>query len=193
VGYGNCGAVTFDQSNYSVRPRMRSLEWWFRQKFTDYDIRSIPASSRGRFSFSWTTGVLRREPAGEEILAVRGREADDWFSKPSYAVIDGSTGSSLASLASRGSDWEILDATGKAIADVIQIPDTTAYCRYVTWVGPHEVCYFTWAQQGWGVSSGELEIEFLAGCNERFDRSLAIALGPLLEEEGRRTSVRRAR
>ena len=77
----------FDQSTYGVKPRQTLLELFLRH-YSVYDIRSVPPTARARFSFSWKTQVLRREPDGPDLYALRPAERHGALRARSYVVID---------------------------------------------------------------------------------------------------------
>jgi hypothetical protein len=179
----------FDDTNYTVRPRMTKLESLFIRKHANYDIQTIPPRSRSRFSFSWTTGVLRQEPSGPALLAVTPARAPGLFTSHAYAIADAATGETLASLVPRGADWEIVDPSGNHIARVLQTQAGSGFARYAAMIGEREACVFRWALNGLTVVSAELEIEFPRD-DTSFDRALAFAIAPILEQQARMTSER---
>jgi len=61
---------------------------------------------------------------------------------------------------------------------------------YAAMVGEHEVCRFKWTLNGLSVASAELEVEFLPVNGVPFDRALALALAPILEQKARLVSER---
>lgn len=180
----------FDDSNYSVRARMTMLESLFIRRYSNYDIRTIPATSRAQFSFSWTTGVLRREPNGPDLLAVAPPRAPGLFMGRQYEVVDAITRENLASLVPRGSDWEIVHPSGSLIARVLQVSATRGFARYNAMIGDDEVCNFKWTLQGLTVKAAELEVEFERDQRAGLDRGLAIVLAPILEQQARLVSER---
>ncbi len=180
-------ASAFDQSTYAVKPRQTLLELFLRH-YSVYDIRSVPPTVRARFSFSWKTHVLRREPDGPDLYAVRPAERHGALRARSYVVIDLATGSPLGTLKPAGSEWEILDAAGTLVARVAAERAGAGFARYVATAGGQAIWRFTWAMQGLSVASAELDVELLPRCDAFADRTLAIALAPLLEHKGRRTS-----
>ena len=60
--------------------------------------------------------------------------------------------------------------------------------RYVVRVGDAEICRFSWHLGSRGALNPELEIEFAPDADGRLDRAVAIALGPLLEQQARLAS-----
>jgi hypothetical protein len=183
-------AAIFDESNYSVRARMTMLESLFIRRYSNYDIRTIPPTSRAQFSFSWTTGVLRREPNGPDLLALEPPRAPGLFMGRQYEVFDAATRENLASFVPRGSDWEIVHPSGSLIARVLQLTATRGFARYNAMIGDEEVCKFKWALQGLTVMAAELEVEFERDPRAGLDRGLAIMLAPILEQQARLVSER---
>jgi hypothetical protein len=180
------GAAEFDYSTYSVRPRRPwhdPLVW----RYTEYDIASIPPMARARFSFSWRTGTIRREPNGPDLLSVRAL-GGGLPGRRSYGVSDSRTGHEIGTLVPVGSDWEARDASRAAVAHVLEIERRAGRAQYVAKNGEREICRFVWGFMGMTVSSAELQIEFLGGADARFSRALAIAIGPILEHRARRSS-----
>lgn len=176
----------FKHSSYSVRPRTGWLAP-FTLRLSEYDITSIPPMSEARYSLSWTTGVIRREPNGPAVLSVRAVRAGR-FGRRSYVVADAQSGSPSGTLVPVGSDWEVRDAWQGVIAHVLETESGVGHARYVAKAGEQEVCRFLWGFAGLTVASAELQIEFLPGAEAQFDKGLAIALGPILEEQARRAS-----
>jgi hypothetical protein len=180
-------ASVFDQSTYTVKPRQTLLELFLRH-YSVYDVNSVPPSARGRFSFSWKTQVVRREPGGPELYALKPAERHGALRARSYAVIDLAAGSAVGTLKPVGSEWEILGAAGVPVVRVVAENAGAGFARYVASAGEQVVCRFTWAMHGLSVASAALDVEFLPGCDAYIDRTLAIALAPLLEHKGRRKS-----
>ena len=83
----------------------------FMRHYSVYDIQSVPATTRARFSFSWKTGVVRREPEGPDIFALGAGERQGVFGGRSYVVTD-ATGATLGTLKPASPEWVILDARG---------------------------------------------------------------------------------
>ena len=77
----------FDQSHYFVKPRVTLVETFMRH-YSEYDIQSVPATTRAQFSFSWKTGVLRRKPHGPDILTLRAGDRPGVFAGQSHVVTD---------------------------------------------------------------------------------------------------------
>ncbi len=180
-------ASVFDQSTYAVKPRQTLLELFLRH-YSVYDIQSVPPSSRARFSFSWKTQVVRREPNGPDLYALRPGERHGLLRARSYLVIDLAGGSPIGTLKPAGAEWEILDATGASVVRVVEERAGAGFARYVASAGDQVLCQYTWAMQGLSVASAALDVEFLPGCDSFVDRAMAIALAPLLEHKGRRKS-----
>lgn len=112
------------------------------RRFIEYTIETIPRSSRAEFSFSWATGVLRREPDGPEILRLEAAEvvqSSASFHQTSYTITAG----------------------GQHVGRLAAVMGTTA-------------------------ASAEVQVEFLPAAEGRLDRTLAIALAPLVEHQVRR-------
>lgn len=180
----------FDDSNYSVRARMTMIESLFIRRHAHYDIRTIPPSSRGQFSFSWTTGALRREPNGPDSLIVAPPQAPGLFTGRSYAVLDAATGAPVATLTPSGADWEIVHPSGGTIARVLRSAAGAGSARYEAMIGDDLVCRFKWALHGLTVASAELEVEFARGQNAALDRAVAMVIAPILEQQARLVSER---
>jgi hypothetical protein len=180
----------FDQSHYFVKPRVTLVETFLRH-YSEYDIQLVPATTRTRFSFSWKTGVLRREPDGPDILALRAGDRHGVFAGRSHVVTDAATGATLGTLQSSRPEWVILDARGTAVARVVEDRSGVGLIGYVATVGEHAVCRFTWAMHGLSVASAGLDVEFLPAAESRLDKALAMALAPVLEHKARRTNARR--
>ena len=186
----SAAATVFDDSSYSVHPRMTLVESLLTRKCSNYEIRTIPPTSRGRFSFSWDTGVVRREPNGPDVLSLEPSRPPGLFSSHPYAVIETGTGGTLASLVPRGADWEIVHPSGDSLARVLRTTGGPGIIGYSGMVGEHEVCRFKWTLNGLSVASAELEVEFLPVSGVPFDRALALALAPILEQKARLASER---
>jgi hypothetical protein len=178
----------FDQSQYFVKPRVTLVETFMRH-YSEYDIQSVPAT-RSRFSFSWNTGVLRREPEGPDILTLRAGDRQGVFGGRSHVVTD-AAGATLGTLQPSRPEWVILDARGTAAARVVEDRSGVGLIGYVATVGEHAVCRFTWAMHGLSVASAGLDVEFLPAAEGRLDKALAMALAPILEHKARRANERR--
>ena len=181
--------TAFDCTSYAVRPRFTLLGMALRQ-FSEYDIQSIPPMSRARFSFAWSTGRLRREPDGPDLLVLTPGDRQGLLRARSYSVIDVATGTPIGTLRPSGPDWEILDRSGMLAARVVDEKAGIGFTSYVALAGDRAVCRFTWSLQGLSVASAGLDVEFLPESDAQFDRALAIALAPILEHRARRVSAR---
>lgn len=175
---------------YSIRPRMTMLESLFIRKHSNYDIQTVPKRSRLQFSFSWTSGILRQEPGGPDLLTITPARPPNLFTSHSYAIADTATGECLANLIPAGADWEIVHPSGDAIARVLRETAGRGFAKYVAMIGQYEACRFTWALHGLSVMSAELEVDCAEDGPARLDRALAIALAPILEQQARMTSER---
>jgi hypothetical protein len=92
----------------------------------------------------------------------------------------------IGKLLPHAADWQIVDADEQPVADAAQ---SSASFQQTTWIisaGGEEWCRLA-AVMGATAASAEVQIEFLPASDGRFDRSLAIALAPLLEERARRS------
>jgi len=178
----------FEKSLYSVRPQSAWLGPWVSRRAT-YHIASIPPTSRSEFSLSWTgeTGIVRREPQGPDILSIAAITSGV-FSGYSLEVRDARSGSTIGALVSVGSDWEVRDATGQAVAHALQTEMRIGRARFVAKAGDQELCRFVWGWTGLTAASAELQIEFLQDVVARFDRGLAIVLGALLDHQARQAN-----
>lgn len=173
----------FDRSTFVIQPRVTFASFLTR-RHGEYDIWAYGDARGGRmdFSFSWATGVIRRKPAGPDVVAVRRRSAG-WLSQ-AYDVIDLSTQALLATLRPDKPDWEVLDSRGEPMAQV-QAEIRIGRHRYVARVAGAEICRFSWHLGSRDALNPELEIEFAPDADGRLDRAVAIALGPLLEQDAR--------
>ena len=183
-------AAAFEDTMYSVRPRMTMLESLFIRKHSNYDIQTVPKRSRLQFSFSWTSGILRQEPGGPDLLTITPARPPNLFTSHSYAIAETATGECLANLLPAGADWEIVHPSGDAIARVLRETAGRGFAKYVAMIEQHEVCRFKWALHGLSVMSAELEVDCAGDGPARLDRALAIALAPILEQQARMTSER---
>ena len=180
----------FDQSNYSIRPR---LSWWnpFVRRCPEYDIASIPPMSSTRSVFSWDTGQLRRTRDGAVLLTIAPPGAPGLFLNRSYAVSDG-TGAPQGTLEPTGdADWTIKFASGDREIVVRRGRTGVGFGRFVASRDERELCRFTWTLEA-TVRSAELELEFLPDADPAL-RTLAMALAPLLELRSRLRSERHNR
>jgi hypothetical protein len=189
VASASAAAGAFDRSTYSVKPGM-SLTSVFRHRSNGYRIDAIPPSAGASFSYSWSSGIVRREADGASILGLRVHE-HRWFQRPTYAVFDGTSNAPLGFLRPDGHDWDALNGAGQRLAQITRTDVAPGFIRYVATVAGVGGCRFTWTPGGLAMPSGELEIDFDAGTEHLFDRAFAIAAGPILEEEARRLMWRR--
>jgi hypothetical protein len=181
------GPTPFDERLYVLRfkPGWRIAGLMLGRSFIEYALQTIPPMSRSEFSFSWATGILRRAPGGQEIFRLHAAERHDLL-KRAYVVSDATTGVVIGRLLPHAADWQIVDAHERPVADAVQ---SSASFQQTTWVvsaGGEEWCRLV-AVMGATAASAEVQIEFLPASDGRFDRSLVIALAPLLEERARRS------
>ena len=176
-------SVAFDQSQYVVRIRNRFVALIVPGQ-TSYDIQTIPPTARARFSFSWVSGTLRREPSGPDVLHIKAAERRELF-KRTYVVTEAATASVLGKLAPSGSDWEILDAYGRVVSTIVQTAASFEREQYMMKIGHEDVCRFTWLNSSI-MATGEFDVEFLPNATAQFDRALAMALAPVLERKARK-------
>jgi len=183
----SAAAARFDESEYSVHPRMTLFESWFTRKCTQFEIRTIPHRTRSWFSFSWGTGALRHEPSTAELLRLRPAKPPGLFLNHTYEVVDPGSGQTIAKFIPRGSDWEIEDAHGNIAARVTRNDGSFDFVKYRAFVGDCEVCRFKWALAGLGTAGAQLEIVFSndAPASTQLDRGLAVAIAPILEQQAR--------
>jgi hypothetical protein len=173
----------FDASHYVLRLRHTFIGMIAGRRFIAYDIQTIPPRSRTQLSFSWATGLMRREPSGPDLLLVQSAERHGLFAR-AYVVTEPASGSVLGKLVPHGSDWDIVDAQGRAVASVVETHAAFDRATYVVTAGNHEVCRLTWI--GGMTIAGEVEIEFLRAADRGIDRALPMALAPVLEDRARR-------
>jgi hypothetical protein len=180
-------AAEFNAPEYRVRLRTHWLMAAFRIGDLDYAItpRQAGAGDQG-FSFSEQDGLLRRQSDGRSVLTVRP-DGNRWSLKTSYAVGDPS-GGVIGILERDGGDWHVLDRFRRPLAEVQEDETRKGYFRYSMRAGGVEVCRFTWAMQGLGVWSAEMDVEFCDAPTGRLDPAYAMALAPILEARARRTS-----
>ena len=181
------GPTPFDQRVYVLRflPGWRLAGLLLGRGFIEYELHTVPPISRSEFSFSWATGILRRTPGGPEIFRLQAAERHDLL-KRSYVVSDAVTGAVIGKLLPHAADWQIVDAGERPIADAVQ---SNASFQQTTWIisaGGEEWCRLV-AVMGATAASAEVQLEFLPASEGKFDRSLAIALAPLVEERARRS------
>lgn len=107
-----------------------------------------------------------------------------------YAVQDAETARDLGRLVRRSSDWELQDPTGQTLAYVFEVRAAAGSATYVVRVAGQDVCRATWAKHGLTIHSAELQVEFLPGADLQLDRSLVMAIAPILEQQARLKSER---
>ena len=176
----------FDERFYVLRLRAgwRMAGLMFGRSLVEYTIQTIPPSSRSEFSFSWATGILRREPGGPDFLRLHAGERHDLL-KRAYDVSDPATGAVIGRLLPQAADWQIVDAIGQPVADVVQSSASFNQTSYAITAGGEDLGRLV-AVMGATAASAEVQIEFLPASVGRFNRSLAIALAPLIEDRTRR-------
>lgn len=177
----SAAAKSFNERTYRVRPRPQLL-LGLRKFFDDYEIRGI---SHERFSYTMTSGVLKRESDGAVVFSVSRRAGT---LTDTFDVVDSETGLRAGSFRSRGPGWDIDDALGRPVLFVIRDIEEERHMRYVASIGDREVCRYTWSFGPFGLFNVAVEIEFAPG-GPAFDRALAVALGPFIEEEARLLSA----
>jgi hypothetical protein len=144
--------------------------------------------SSERYVFSWYTGILQRAPNGPALLAVAPPKRPGRFFSGEYVVRDAATGAVLGRLVPTGRDWEVLDPAGRADMRVFEEHAGFRRAKFVAKIDNKAVCLFSWAIAGVTVHSAVLDVEFPPGVDARLDRSLAIAIAPILEQKARLTS-----
>jgi hypothetical protein len=169
-------AKWFNQHTYRVRPRPSFLIG-LRKYFSDYEIRGHAE----HFSYSWDSGVLRREGDGAALFSL-SRRADSLAE--TLDVVDSETGAPVGSFRSRVNGWDIDDALGRPVLFIARDVEEERCVRYIASVDGGEVCRYTWSYGPLGLFNVALEIKF-AQEGPAFDRALAVALGPFIEEEAR--------
>ncbi len=177
-------SAVFDQSQYSVHPRLTLIEAWFTRTCNDFEIRCIPHTSRKWFSFSWTNGVLKQHPAGTDLAKITPADSPGLFWDRKYEVVDPATGQTIARFVPHGEDWEITDPSDVLIARVLR-DSSLGFVKFRAMTGEREVVRFKWALAGLSTSSAQLEVEFASSPSDEppsFDRVLAIAIAPILEQ-----------
>jgi hypothetical protein len=189
----SAAAARFDESEYSVHPRMTLIEAWFTRKCTNFEIRAIPHRTKHWFSFSWDTGGLRQEPGGAELLRLRPAKPPGLFLTRRYDVVNPGTGETIAKFIPRGSDWEIEGPYGNVAGRVLCDSSAFGSVKYRAFVGDSEVCHFKWALAGLSTSAAQLEIVFRddGAAWPRLDRGIAVAIAPILEQQARLANERR--
>jgi hypothetical protein len=182
----------FDESQYSVHPRLTLIEALFTRSCNDFEIRCIPHASRKWFSFSWTNGLLKQHPSGKHLAKITPADSPGLFGDRKYEVVDPATGHTIARFVPRGEDWEITDPSDVLLVRVLR-DSKHGIVRFRAMIGEAEAVRFKWALAGLSVYSAELEIEFLTLPNEQrgvLDRVLAIAIAPILEQRVRIQQMR---
>jgi hypothetical protein len=149
----------FDESLYVLRLRAGLAGLLLGRRFVDYTIQAIPSNSRSEFSFSWASGILKREPAGPPLLRLQAAERHDLL-KRAYIVSDPGTGVEIGRLLPHGADWQIADRYGRPMADVVQSIATFHQTCYSLSAGGEELCRLT-AVMGATAMSAEVQVEFL--------------------------------
>ena len=196
VGAPPSSAEGFDvlsESTYAIRARGLGPMAFF-TRVPEYDIECVPSSRQHRFSFSWETGMLRREPAGPDVVHVTTRQGQgirSILSRPSYEVVEASTKTPLARLVPSGPAWSIVDEMDRQVAQVEgpqRVGDAT---RYIAHSAGAEVCRFDWAMLGATIWTAELSVEFAQKAPTLVDRRVALVVGVLLDEQVRRQRQRR--
>jgi hypothetical protein len=177
-------ASVFDDSDYSVRPKWNWLDSII-GGYANYDIQTIPPMSRSRFSFTWSTGMLRREPDGPDLLSLQ-ESKEQLLARSSYTVIEVVTAATLGRVKSNDDGWAILDAQDQPVAYVVETADSGGIRTFAAKVGDRDACRYTWLPGGLSIQSAELHVEFPPGSDRFFDRAFAMALAPLIEHEVRK-------
>ena len=96
--------------------------------------------------------------------------------------IDAQTETPAGSLRSRVTGWDIDDPLGTPMVFVMRDIEESDRFRYTGSMGDQVLCRYTWSF-GFGFFT-KVKIEFRTG-GPAFDRALAVALGPFIEEEAR--------
>ena len=190
VSHASAASAAIDESTYSVHPQMTLVESWFTRRCTTFEIRTVPPRSRKWFSFSWTSGALRQEPDGIDLVVLRPPSAPGLFLSRAYEAIDAKTKETLARFEPRGADWEIVDAAGAPLGRILRESSGLGPVKYRAFVGDDEVVRYKWALAGLTAASAQLEVELLSpnareGSHHPLDRILAIAIAPILEQRAR--------
>jgi hypothetical protein len=149
-----------------------------------YEISLIPPMSSERYSVSWSSGVLRREPDGLDLYSLDVSKGS-LLARPSCEVRIALTREVVGRIQPVEDQWELRDAAERSTAHVLTIEEGYARARYVARVGEQDVCRFTWGFLGMTVHSAEMQIEFPAASRGRVDRALAIVAGIMLERHAR--------
>jgi hypothetical protein len=169
-------ATAFRQSTYEVRPslgRMVAFTKWN----NDYEIRAaaFARSNQERYSFSMTTGMLRREPGGVPLLTLR------YANDKAFEVVDNDAGM-VAMVQLQEPGCEIQDRVGRPIISVVRVDSGPGRALYRARCAGLDVCDYTWSS-GSGPLNPLLLVDFESG--KTFDRGLALVVAPFLEEEAR--------
>jgi hypothetical protein len=180
-------ATPFDQPLYVLQLRAgKGLAGLvLGRRFVEYTIRTIPRSSRAEFSFSWATGVLRREPDGPAIVRLGPAERHDRMMR-GYVVSDPVSGALIGRLLPHAAEWQIVDRLERPVADLVRSSVSFHQSSYTITAGGLDLARLT-AVMGASAASAEVQIEFLPAVDGRLDRTLAIALAALVEHQARRS------
>jgi hypothetical protein len=182
----------FGASSYTIKPRPTVLGSLFGTRAFDYDITSIPPSSRERYLLSWNTGILRREPSGPGLLSFTPKKRPGDIVKGEYTVCDASTSAVLARLVPRAADWEIVDPSGVVLGNVLELRAGYGQAKFVINAGEHEVCVLSWRIGGLTVHSAALDVEFKADAARYVEPGVALVLAAMVEQRARFKSRLRA-
>ena len=104
--------------------------------------------------------------------------------KRAYVVADPIRGV-IGKLLPHAADWQIVDGNGQEVAEVVQSSASFHQTSYTITAGGHQVGRLA-AVMGMTAASAEVQIEFCRP-EGRLDRTLAIALAPLVEHQVRRS------
>ena len=173
----SAAAKAFKERTYRVRPRPQLL-LGLRKFFDDYEIRGI---RQEHFSYNMTSGALTRASDGAVIFSVSRRAG---ALTDTFDVVDSETGRPVGRFRSRATGWDINDTLGRTVLFVIRDIEESNRVRYIASVPGGEVCRYTWSFGPFGLFNVAVDIEFASG-GPAFDRALAVALGPFIEEEAR--------
>jgi hypothetical protein len=177
------GATVFDKSSYTVKPRMSLLRSAVRLRAAGYDIRSLPPERGATFVFTWSDGVLRRDRDDSPLLTVAAVAGVPM--RRSYGVNHAVTGAPIGTIDPDGPDWDVRDPSRGTLTRVSRTEGRPGFLRWMAVGTGGDACRFTWTM-GLGVTTAEVEIEFLPTAPPGFDRGVAIVLACLLEEQARR-------
>jgi hypothetical protein len=103
-----------------------------------------------------------------------------------FDVVDAQTAAPAGSFRSRVTGWDIDDPLGTPMLFVVRDIEEATRVRYIGSMGDAVLCRYTWSF-GFGFFTS-VKIEFRTG-GPVFDRALAVALGPFIEEEARLRSA----